>query len=384
METLSSRERVEKALEHEEPDRVPMDLGGFQSGITVLAYEKLKEKLGIRRPTRLSERNQQLAVVDEEVLQEFGVDMRYVFPRSPSSWDPREIETPHSQAYIDEWGMRWEKPHTSYYYDPVGFPLHNASREALSDYPWLNPEEKSRFSGLKGEAQKCYEAGFAVATTVSGVFEQAWYLVGLERMLIDMVGNPQFIEALLDRVLDILGRLYSGFLDEVGPYLTLFEIWEDVSTQSGPLFSPALYRKMVKPRTRELIATIRKKTPAKIALHSCGSVSWAIDDFLEIGVEVLNPIQVSASHMDTAKLKEKYGDRLSFWGAIDTQRVLPHGSVAEVAEEVKRRIDDLGRGGGYILAAVHNIQPDVPPENILTMFHTARSYGKYPLPQGSR
>jgi hypothetical protein len=112
METLSSRERVEKALEHEEPDRVPMDLGGFQSGITVLAYEKLKEKLGIRRPTRLSERNQQLAVVDEEVLQEFGLDMRYVFPRSPSSWDPREIETPHSQAYIDEWGVRWEKtPH---------------------------------------------------------------------------------------------------------------------------------------------------------------------------------------------------------------------------------------------------------------------------------
>lgn len=374
---LNSRERVLTAFEHKEPDRVPLDLGGYQSGITTIAYEKLKNQLGINRPTRISERNQQLAVIDEEVLKKFEIDTRYVFMKPSVHWDSKEGSDKSSAWYYDEWGAQWKKPHTSFYYDPVGAPLKEATVEDLRHYPWPDPNEKSRFENLDKEAQAISNSGYALCTTVSGVFEQAWYLVGLERIMIEIIENPSFVEALLDQVLAILSQQYSNFLDKVGQYLNLIEIWEDISSQQGPLTSPNIYRQIIKPRTRDLINVIKSKTKAKVALHSCGSTSWAIDDFIEIGIEVLNPVQVSAAHMDTKELKKKYGDSICFWGGIDTQRILPRGTTQEVEEEVKRRIDDLGKGGGYLLAPVHNIQPDVPPENIIAMYQTGLSYGRY-------
>ena len=374
---FSSRERVVAALEHREPDRVPLDIGGYQSGITTIAYEKLKNKLGIVRPTIISERVQQLAKIDEEVLKEFEIDTRYVFIKGSAFWDTKETIDDSSISFFDEWGIQWKKPHTSFYYDPVGSPLKNASVKDIFQYYWPDPNDKSKFDGLEREAQVINNSGYALCTTVSGVFEQAWYLTGLERMMIDTIENPIFVNSLLDKVLDILSQQYSNFLDKVGQYLNLIEIWEDISSQQGPLASPELYRKIIKPRTKDLINLIKNKTKAKIALHSCGSVRWAIDDFFDIGVEVLNPVQVSAAHMDTKELKRKYGNSMSFWGGIDTQWILPRGTTREVNEEVKKRIDDLGKGGGYLLGPVHNIQPDVPPENIITMFKTALSYGKY-------
>ena len=374
---LSSRERVLTALDHKEPDRVPLDLGGYQSGITTIAYEKLKNQLGINRPTRISERNQQLAVIDDEVLKEFGIDTRYVFMKPSVHWDPKEGSDENSTWYVDEWGAQWKKPHTSFYYDPVGVPLKEATIEDLRHYPWPDPNEKSRFENVEKEAQAIFDAGYALGTTVSGVFEQAWYLVGLERIMIETIENPSFVEALLDQVLAILSQQYSRFLEKIGQYLTFIEIWEDISSQQGPLTSPNIYRKIIKPRTRDLIQVIKSKTKAKVALHSCGSTNWAIDDFIEIGIQVLNPVQVSAAHMDTKELKKKYGNSISFWGGIDTQRVLPRGTTQEVEEEVTRRIDDLGEGGGYLLAPVHNIQPDVPPENIIAMYQTGLKHGRY-------
>ncbi len=373
----NSRERVINALEHKEPDRVPLDIGGYQSGITTIAYERLKNQMGINQPTRILERNQHLALIDEDVLKDLEIDTRYVFMKASAYWDPKEGSDENSTWYFDEWGAQWKKPSTSFYYDPVGSPLKKASIEDLRYYTWPNPNEKSRFENLDQEAQAIYDAGYALGTTVSGVFEQAWYLTGLERIMIEIIENPSFVEALLDKVLEILSQQYSNFLDKVGKYLNLFEIWEDISSQQGPLISPDSYRKIIKPRTRDLINVIKSKTKAKVALHSCGSVSWAIDDFIEIGIEVLNPVQVSAAHMDTKELKKKYGDSMSFWGGIDTQRVLPRGTVKDVEEEVKKRIDDLAEGGGYLFAPVHNIQPDVPPENIIAMYKTGLSYGRY-------
>ena len=378
MKELTSRERVSKALNHQEPDRVPVDLGGYQSGITAYAYERLKEKLRITSPTQIMERNQQLAEIEEEVLQRFGVDTRYVFLRPSSHWDPQERP---DHSYRGEWGTRWRKPESSFYYDPVEFPLTSVSIKDLETYPWPDPDDLSRVQGLREEARSIREdTSYALCTTVSGVFEQSWYLMGLERTLIEIKENPALVENLLDKVLEIEIGIYGHFLNEVGDYLDLMEIWEDISTQNGPLIAPSAYREIIKPRTRELIQFIRGKTKAKIALHSCGSVSWALEDLIEIGVEVLNPVQVAAAAMDTRQLKEKYGDRLSFWGGIDTQGVLPRGSTKDVREEVRKRINDLAPGGGYLLAAVHNIQPDVPPENILTMFEACQEYGKYPKP----
>jgi len=377
LKKYTARERVILALEHKEPDRVPIDLGGFQSGITRVAYDKLKRKLGILRKTEIIERVQQLARIDEEVLKRFEVDTRYIFLKPSANWNPRERTKETSVSYIDEWGTRWRKSYTSYYFDPVEFPLASATIDDIYRYCWPNPQDTSKVEGLKKGAINLRRSGYAVCTTISGVFEQAWYLTGLERLLIEIRENPRFVEVLMDKVLEIQEGIYGNLLQEVGDYLDLIEIWEDISTQQGPLVSPNLYRKIIKPRTKELIQFIKQKTKAKIALHSCGSVSWAIDDFIDIGVEVLNPIQVSAANMDTKMLKARYGDVLSFWGAIDTQRILPHGTPQEVEAEVKRRIDDLASGGGYIMASVHNIQPDVPPENIIAMFDACLKYGYY-------
>lgn len=374
---FSSRERVLKALNHQEADRVPVDFGGLQSGITAYAYERLKEKVGITSPLCIIERVQQLAELDEEILERFGVDTRYVFLRPSSNWNPQERP---DNSYCDEWGTRWRKPKSSYYFDPVEFPLASASLKDLEIYSWLDPDDLSRVQGLGEKARLIKRSSpYALCTTVSGVFEQSWYLTGLERILIEVKENLAFVEKILDKVLQIQLGIYGHLLDEVGRYLDLFEIWEDISTQNGPLIAPTVYRKIIKPRTNQLIQFIRGKTNAKIALHSCGSVSWAIEDFIQIGVEVLNPVQVAAAHMDSRILKQKYGDRLCFWGAIDTQRVLPQGSPREVREEVKRRVNDFAPGGGYMIAAVHNIQPDVPPENVIAMFEAAKEFGEYPI-----
>lgn len=379
MGKYTSRKRLILALEHKEADRVAIDIGGFQSGITCVAYDKLKKKLGILGKTEIIERIQQLAKLDEEILEKFGVDTRYVFLKSSTKWDPMEKIEQDFISYADEWGTRWKKPRTSYYFDPVEFPLGSATIDDLFRYPWPDSQDTSKVEGLKRNALNLQKRGYAVCTTVSGVFEQCWYLTGLERLLIEIRENPKFVEVLMDKVLETQEGIYSNFLEEVGDYLDLIEIWEDISTQQGPLISPDLYRRIVKPRTKELIQFIKQRTKAKVALHSCGSVSWAMDDFVDIGVEVLNPVQVSAANMDTRILKARYGDVLSFWGAIDTQRILPHGTVQEVEEEVKRRIDDLAPGGGYIMAPVHNIQPDVPPENIIAMFEAAKEFGEYPI-----
>jgi uroporphyrinogen decarboxylase len=155
---------------------------------------------------------------------------------------------------------------------------------------------------------------------------------------------------------------------------------DDLGTQNGPQMSPKTYRKVIKPYHQELFAFVRERTEARIFLHTCGSVYRLLPDLIEAGVEILNPVQVSARDMDTRRLKAEYGDRLTFMGAIDTQRVLPFGSVEDVQAEVERRIAHLGPGGGYILAPVHNVQADVPPENLIAMYRHARQVGRYPLP----
>jgi uroporphyrinogen decarboxylase len=170
------------------------------------------------------------------------------------------------------------------------------------------------------------------------------------------------------------------YLDAVGPYIDLITFSDDLGSQRAPLISPKMYRRMIKPYQAEVIAAIKRRSKAKVFFHSCGNVYPLIGDLIEIGVDVLNPVQVSAGEMgDTARLKREFGDRITFCGAVDTQWVLPHGTTDDVRSEVRRRIRDLAPGGGYILAAVHCIQPDVPPENVLAMFDEARVAGRYPL-----
>jgi uroporphyrinogen decarboxylase len=203
-------------------------------------------------------------------------------------------------------------------------------------------------------------------------------LCGFEDWLVDLIAHPGFAGALLDRVVEIQAQMIQHILQAVGANVDVVLCPDDLGMQNAPLISPKLYRQMIKPRQKTLFAVIKRYTDAKLLLHSDGAIAPLIGDFIDIGVDVLNPIQVSAAGMgDTRWLKRTFGKDLSFWGAIDTQHILPFGTPQAVKEEVEKRIQDLAPGGGYVLASVHNIQSEVPPENICAMFEAGLRYGSY-------
>jgi uroporphyrinogen decarboxylase len=208
-----------------------------------------------------------------------------------------------------------------------------------------------------------------------GPVHQCQYVRGYGTWLEDLLLRPVFAEALLDRVTDIMIQVANRALEEAGAYVDLVMYGDDIATQNATLFRPDLYRRMIKPRHKAMANTI-KRHGKPIVYHSCGSVYALIPDLIEVGIDALNPVQVSAADMATDRLKREYGRELTFWGGIDTHRVLPTGTPGEVREEVKRRIDDLRDNGGYVLCAVHNIQPEVPPENIVAMYEAALEYGR--------
>jgi uroporphyrinogen decarboxylase len=235
--------------------------------------------------------------------------------------------------------------------------------------------DPGRFQGLRERARNLHEeTDYAVVLNLTnGPVHQCQYLRGYGTWLEDLLLRPVFAEALMDRVVDVLIQIANRALEEAGPYVDLVTFGDDIATQNATLFRPDLYRKMIKPRHKALADTIHRH--GKLLLfHSCGSVYTLVRDLIEVGVDVLNPVQVSAADMATSRLKREYGSELAFWGAIDTHRVLPRGTPADVTEEVKRRVDDLHGNGGYVLCAVHNLQPEVPPENIVAMYETALEY----------
>ena len=374
---LTHRERVLTTCEHREPDRVPLDLGGTQTGILVEPYAVLKQALGLKTPTEVGNQVLGLARVEEAVLERLDIDFRHVWPRMPATW---RLELRSDDSFCDDWGVRWQRPAGGHYYDMVEHPLAAATLEALAAYTWPDPEDPGRVAGAAEEARRLRDTtDYALEAGLVGLWESAWFLVGFERWLLALGENPEFAEAVLDRTLAVLKRMHSAYLAAVGPYVDLVTLWDDYGTQQGPVISPALWRRLVKPRLADLIATLKGKTKARIGLHCCGSLRAILDDLVEVGVEVLNPVQVSARGMQPDELKARYGRHLTFWGGIDTQHVLPRGSCGDVARAVRETLAALGPGGGYILAAVHNIQPGVPPANILTMYETARREGRYPL-----
>jgi len=379
---MSPRERVLVALSRREPDRVPVDLGAtHNSSIHIDAYNKLKKYLGIEGgKVKFVDIIQQAVTPGEKILEILEVDTRIISAKSPKNWKLTIHEEEDSYWFIDEWGVKWKKPKHGYYFDMVEHPLENATIKDLDDYPWPDPDNSGRYEGLEEDAKKLFgntEYAIVGDARAGSLFERNWYLTGIERFLTDMLLNQEFIEKLLAISLEIQEKKISKFLDAVGNYIQVLALNGDLAMQTGPLMSPDLYRKVIKPYHEKLHRLVKSKTNAKIFRHCCGSVVPFISDFIEYRVDAIHPVQVSAKDMDTKKLKEKFGDKIGFWGGIDTQLVLPYGTVEDVEKEVKRRIHDLAPGGGYVLAAVHNIQRDVPPENIVAMFKAAKKYGKY-------
>jgi len=304
-----------------------------------------------------------------------GIDTRSIWLKRPGNW---KEETREDESYVDEWGIVRKKVKGSWYFDVIVFPLEKATVDDLKRYSWPDPDDPERFKGLKKEAEKLYRDNkypIIVDPTGSIPFQNAQLLRGFGTFLMDLMLNQKFAEALMDKLLDFQIKLLKNLFKEVGSYIDVIKVADDLGTQSGPLISPDLYKKLIKPRHRQLISFIKENSKAKVFFHSDGGIYPFIEDLIEIGVDILNPVQVSAYGMDPRKLKKEFGGQLCFWGGIDTQKTLPYGNTEDVEEEVKRRIGELAPGGGYILAPVHNIQPDVPPENICAMYKTAQKYG---------
>jgi uroporphyrinogen decarboxylase len=384
-ETMSARQRVLKALNHETPDRVPIDLGGFQTGIHRSAYVQLLDYLGIRDEVTILDPVQQLARPCERLLEQFHVDTRYVIAHGPESFTGGiERNTRAGRLWHDlkdEFGVVWSMPDDQpLYMDISHHPLASATLADLADYPFPTGDDPTRFTGLREQAQTLRrETPYALSTGIGGVvYEICWYMRGLERWFIDMIENPAFCEALLDRTLAFWLGYYTEFLKEIGDLVDVVMIGDDIGCQSGPLFSPQFYRRVVKPRQRELVQHIKSLTSAKIWYHTCGSVRQLIPDLLDNGIDILNPVQISAADMDPRDLKTDFGNKLVFWGGgIDTQKILSFAGPDEVREHVRRNLEAFKPGGGYVFNSVHNIQAGVPPENIAALFAAAHMHGFY-------
>lgn len=372
---MTHRERVLAALSHREPDRVPIDLGSTRdSSMVVGVYEKLKRHFGVVEENRITSRMMQVVDVNEQILQALDIDTRAVNPGAPDKAKDEDIAV---NQYKDEWGVVRVKPPGGLYYDQVSFPL--SGRIAISDivnYPWPDPDDEGRASGLKERVREIREStGCATVLNLPSAFVHvSQYLRGFEDWYVDVAADRKLAGALFDAVLEVNMAVCEKLLEEVGAEVDVLMASDDLGVQNGLMVSEEAYRSLIKPRRRKYFQLLHDRSPAKVFFHTCGSVAAIIEDLIEIGVDILNPVQVSAAGMDPAALKQRYAGRLAFWGGIDTQHVLPHGTVAEVEAAVEETIEILGAGGGYVLAAVHNIQPDVPLENALAMFTHACRY----------
>jgi uroporphyrinogen decarboxylase len=371
-EPMTPRQRVLAAIELCEPDRVPVDVGGTSfSTVIGWAYERLKAYLGVQTETRYMKRKSRSALLDEGVAQRLHADTRPLLVGGPDGWQDIYFD---DGSFRDEFGVVWRKAGDGHY-APTGNPLREATLADLDAYPWPDPLNPGRTRGLREWARGLHEeTEYAVVLSLPvGFVHLSQYLRGYERWLMDIVLEPAFLDALMDRALDWWLALAGAVLDEVGSYVDVVAFGDDVAFHDRPMVDLGRYRKLLKPRHRKMIDLLKSKSGAKVLYHCCGAVRSLIPEFIDIGVDALNPVQVSSAGMDdTAALKAESGYRqngggICFWGGIDTQRVLPRGSPDDVRAEVQRRIRDLAPGGGYVLAAVHNIQEDVPPENIVAM-----------------
>lgn len=384
---MTSRERVLAALRHSEPDRVPFDLGTtLVTGIHRVAYERLVPALGMGdlEPRPLLDPFQQLAMPDEEVLRELGVDTRSVYLRLPGRSLQNTSEDDEYLYCTDEWGITRRMPKEGgLYYDMCGHPLAGVDTVAEVDaYTWPDPLANLDLDAIEAaciEIKRLGDYPIIVGGFGSGMLEMVLWLQGYDQGYMNLLVNRAVTEAVLEHVLRLKIAYAEALLARVGPYVDIFYNGDDLGLQDGPMIRAEWFRDLLADRYVAYHEAIKRGAPqAKIFFHTCGSVVELLPDLIATGIDILNPVQVSAAGMgDTAALKRDFGDAVTFWGAIDTQQVMPRGTPQDVKDEVRRRIDDLAPGGGYVLNTSHNIQADVPPENILALVEALDEYGWY-------
>jgi uroporphyrinogen decarboxylase len=378
---MNSRERVRTAYSHQEPDRVPICIGGTAQKFANNIYRKVKKEIGITAEFDAESMVDELGSIihyHPGVLDFFNCDFRHVHIKR---MDPVKIFD--DGTWTHELGFNLKPNKHNGLVSIVSHPLRGASIAEIASFKWPDPYNSARFEGVK-ETAKQYktETDFAVGmykATLLGVFDLCCTMKGMDQFLMDLMIDQENAKALLERVYQFTYGVYELFLDEVGEYVDVVEFNDDLGTQDNLIIPPDLYRDFIKPWHAKLVELFRKKAKnAKILLHACGSVYDIIPDFIEIGIDILNPVQPHANKMDTKRLKEEFGDKICFQGGIDLQRAMI-GSQADVKEEVHARISSLGPGGGYVFSTANNIGNDIPSENVFTLYKEAVRQGKYPL-----
>ncbi|MFC2075508.1 uroporphyrinogen decarboxylase family protein [candidate division KSB1 bacterium] len=380
---MNSKERIQSSLNHREPDHLPLDLCSTKvTGIARVTYEKLAPRLGLTADDLgFTDIKQQLAQVSEEFLDRMMVDTRGLYAGSPSGWRMELEESEEGFSYTDEWGIVRFKPKVDgYYYDMTAHPLSGPLTVAeVEKYPWPNPEDPSRIEGLLEAAEGVQADGKAllIGGAASGILEMSLWLRGFEDFFSDLILDRKLAQAILDHVTAIKIAYWSKVLPLLGDTVSVVVEVDDLATQNGLMISPDIYRKMIKPCHTKVHQAIKEasKGRVKIFFHSCGAVRELLPDLIESGIDILNPLQVSAAGMEPSEIKRDFGDVLSFWGgAVNSQSTLPRGTPDEVRDETKRNIETLAPGGGFVFAPIHNVQRDVPVENFMAMWETWREY----------
>jgi uroporphyrinogen decarboxylase len=383
---MNSRERLLASLNHQEPDRIPFDLGGTQvTGIHVAAYRNLRHALGLPEDEiKLCDSIQQLALPDDDLVQCLRVDVRGLFPLNSHNWNVHQEDAGDYWAYHDEWGITHHRPKSNgLYFSIVDVPLNdpNLSTEDIKNHPWPNMADPIRIAGLRELAKRYRAAGYGVVLKdpFAGIFEMSQRILGMENLLIMMALDKKRAAALFEMLLTLKLSFWEMALPQLAGVVDVISHADDYGTQESQLISPQMFREQIKPHLRTLVECVARLAPnAKRFFHSCGNVRPLIPDFIEIGVQILNPVHIRARGMEPVSLKRDFGDDLVFWGgAIDTQGILPSGTPQEIKDDVRRNIDALAPGGGFVFNTVHNIQADVPPQNILAMWEALQEYGVY-------
>ncbi len=391
---MTSRERIAAALRHEQPDRVPVDLGASESsGIMGVAYNRLKRYLGLDGRTQIYDIGQMIAKVEEPVLDLLSADAMALLIE-PRQWRPWTLqdgspgEVPAGleiSAREGGWAILRDDgvpaalcPEGGFYFDPVNPPLAGAERpqdieagiDHFVNFDWPGYMDET-YAELGAKARCLHEETdrYIVANLWVHVFAAGQILRGFENFMMDLAADKPLAHHLMGRLVDCYAERVARYVAAVGPHVDIIQVNDDLGAQNGPQLSPDLYREMVKPYHARLWAMVKDLSGKPLLLHSCGSIHALLPDLIEIGVDAINPVQVSAANMDGALLKREFGRDLTFWGGgCDTQRVLGSGTPDEVRAEVRHRVEQFADGGGFVFCQVHNIQHDVPPENVMAMY----------------
>jgi len=385
---MNSRDRILKTLNHQEPDRIPYDLASTQvTGITSGAYKNLISFLGIdeEEPEWLDV-VQQVVIPSDKMFERLQVDTRGLFPLTSHNWSVynKLKDAGKNWSYRDEWGMKHHFPKKNgSWFSIVENPLQavDFSPEIIKTHKWPNASDTRRIEGLREKALQYREQGKLVVIKglCAGLFEMAQRVRGMENAMLDPFLYPVENDLLIGKITDLKIEFWKMALSELHDVVDVVSEADDYGTQESQLISPDQFRTYFKPHLKRLITEIKQSAPeAKVFFHSCGNVRPIIPDFIEMGVDILNPVHVTAKGMDPLQLKKDFGQDITFWGGgIETQNILPFSTPEKIKEHVKKNIDALAPGGGFVFNTVHNIQNEVPPQNIMAMWETLQKYGMY-------